>query len=70
MFFANNLKTIDHCFFSRLGGNSKGRYKSLNCGKGSYDSLRNVNKNIENIAKYYKLPKDNIIILHQTHFSL
>ena len=67
MFFANNLRAIDHCFFSRLGGNSKGIYKSLNCGEGSYDSSKNINKNIENIARYYELPKDNIITLHQTH---
>ena len=67
MFFANNLKKIDHCFFSRLGGNSKGLYKSLNCGKGSYDSLKNINKNLENIARYYELPNYNIIALHQTH---
>ena len=67
MFFADNLRTIDHCFFSRLGGNSKGLYKSLNCGKGSNDSSKNINKNIGNIARYYDLPKDNIITLHQTH---
>ncbi len=67
MFFANNLKIIDHCFFSRLGGNSEGLYKSLNCGKGSYDLQKNINKNLENIAKYYELPNHNIITLHQTH---
>jgi len=67
MFFANNLKAIDHCFFSRLGGNSKGLYKSLNCGKGSHDSSIDINKNLENIARYYELPKDNVITLHQTH---
>ena len=67
MFFANNLRSIDHCFFSRLGGNSKGLYKSLNCGKGSYDSYENINKNLKNIARYYDLSKENIITLHQTH---
>ena len=67
MFFADNLRTIDHCFFSRLGGNSKGLYKSLNCGKGSNDSSKNINENIGNIARYYELPRGNIITLHQTH---
>ena len=67
MFFAKNLQTVDHCFFSRLGGNSKGLYKSLNCGKGSYDSLKNINMNLENIARYHELPKSSIITLHQTH---
>jgi len=50
-----------------LGGNSKGLYKSLNCGKGSYDSLKNINMNLENIARYHELPKSSIITLHQTH---
>tara|TARA_B100001769_G_C22103424_1_gene595916 strand:- start:152 stop:862 length:711 start_codon:yes stop_codon:yes gene_type:complete len=50
-----------------LGGNSKGLYKSLNCGKGSYDSYENINKNLKNIARYYDLSKENIITLHQTH---
>ena len=67
MFFAKNFHTVDHCFFSRLGGNSKGLYKSLNCGKGSYDSLKNINMNLENIARYHELPKSSIITLHQTH---
>ena len=67
MFFAHNLKTVEHCFFSRLGGNSTGLYKSLNCGKGSYDLSKNINKNLDNIAKYYELPTNNIITLHQTH---
>ena len=67
MFFADNLKDIDHCFFSRLGGNSDGIYQSLNCGKGSLDSKKIVNQNISNIAKYYNLHQNNIIMLHQTH---
>ena len=29
MFFADNLKDIDHCFFSRLGGNSGTRSSTL-----------------------------------------
>ncbi len=67
MFFAKNLGNIDHCFFSRLGGKSKGKYKSLNCGKGSNDSSKDIIKNLEGIAQYYDLPQKNIITLHQTH---
>ena len=34
---------IKHCFFNRLGGKSKGIYKSLNCGKGSLDKKKYIN---------------------------
>jgi len=35
MFFSKNLSDVDHCFFSRIGGFSKKKYSSLNCGKGT-----------------------------------
>ena len=41
MFYSQKLKKlkkVDHCFFSRRGGYSKGIYKGLNCGRGSKDS--------------------------------
>ena len=40
MFYSKKLikfKAINHCFFSKKGGVSKGIYYSLNCGKGSKD---------------------------------
>ena len=40
----SKYNSISHCFLSRKGGNSKGIYKSLNCGKGSLDNKFNVNK--------------------------
>ena len=49
MFFSKKLKkfkNINHCFFSRKGGFSKGIYRGLNCGKGSKDSKTNVIKNL------------------------
>ena len=49
MFYSKNLKKIknvNHCFFSRKGGFSKGLYKSLNCGRGSNDNRKNINKNL------------------------
>ena len=42
-----NQKYISHYFFNRLGGNSKGIYKSLNCGKGSRDKIANISKNLK-----------------------
>ena len=43
MFFSKKLlkyKQLNHCFFNRVGGASKGIYKSLNCGKGSNDKKK------------------------------
>ena len=54
MFFSKNLKkniNIQHCFFSRKNGVSKGIYESLNCGQGSSDQIENVNKNLELVKK-------------------
>ena len=49
MFYSKNLKklkNINHCFFSRRNGFSKGIYKSLNCGRGSRDNKQNISKNL------------------------
>ena len=43
MYYSKKLKkfkNINHCFFSRKGGYSKGIYKSLNCGQGSRDNKK------------------------------
>jgi len=67
MFFAKNLHDVDHCFFTKLGGVSTKKYSSLNCGKGSNDSKKNIKKNLNFVADYYDLKIKNIITLHQTH---
>ena len=36
----SRFKNIKHAFFNRLGGRSKGIYKSLNCGPGSLDKKK------------------------------
>ena len=41
----SRFKDIEHAFFNRLGGNSTGIFKSLNCGPGSSDSKKNILKN-------------------------
>ena len=54
MFFSEKLKKISkiqHCFFSRNNGVSKGIYESLNCGIGSNDLRENVQKNLEIVSK-------------------
>ena len=67
MFFSNNLSDIDHCFFSKLGGNSKKIYSSLNCGMGSSDNKSHVKKNLSYISRYYDLSSKNLITMYQTH---
>ncbi len=54
MFYSKRIKKfkeIKHCFFSRKNGFSKGIYKSLNCGKGSKDRKKNIQKNLEFVTK-------------------
>ena len=66
MFYSNyfkNLKEIQHCFFSRKNGNSKGIYESLNCGIGSKDDIKNVSKNLEIIAKNFNFLMSSMLIL-------
>ena len=70
MFYSKKFlkyKNIEHCFFNRKGGYSKGIYKSLNCGRGSKDNKNNIYKNLNYVCKkispYYK----DIILLNQIH---
>jgi polyphenol oxidase len=70
MFFSKKLKRfkeINHCFFSRNNGFSKGIFKSLNCGKGSMDNKNNVLKNFKYITKKMFLKKNNLVLMNQTH---
>ena len=58
-------KKINHGFFSRKNGVSKGIYKSLNCGLGSKDNKKNVYKNIERIKK--KINAVSVVFPYQKH---
>ena len=40
-------KNIRHCFLGMEGRKSKGIYKSINCGRGAYDTKINVTKNLK-----------------------
>ena len=53
----NKFKKIKHCFFSKKKGFSQGIYKSLNCGKGSKDSKKNILKNLQFVAKKFSVKK-------------
>ena len=70
MFYSKKLrkfKEIKHCFFSRKGGFSKGMYKSLNCGRGSNDNKKTIEKNLNNVSKKMRIKSDHLILMHQTH---
>ena len=70
MFFSKKLKkfkNIKHCFFSKKGGFSKGIYKSLNCGRGSKDNKKNIQKNLKFVAKTMTVERAKLILMHQTH---
>ncbi len=57
-----NQKYVSHYFFNRLGGTSKGIYKSLNCGKGSKDKIANIDKNLKIVSKKIGCNSENIVI--------
>ena len=70
MFYSKKLKKIKkvrHCFFSRKKGFSKGVYESLNCGRGSKDSKKNIYKNLNFVAKSMGVNRAKLILMHQTH---
>ncbi len=70
MFYSENLKknnNIEHCFFSRKNGTSKGIYESLNCGIGSKDEKLNVKKNLDIVSKKFNIETKQLVLMHQTH---
>ncbi len=72
MFYSKKLKkfkNLNHCFFSKKGGYSKGVYKSLNCGRGSQDSKKNIDRNLSLVSKKVKVNKNKLFMMHQTHSS-
>ena len=70
MFYSKKFrkfKEINHCFFSRKNGFSKGIYKSLNCGRGSRDSKKNIIKNLQFVSEKINVSRRKLILMHQTH---
>ena len=70
MFYSKSLikiKQIKHCFFSRKNGFSKGVFKGLNCGRGSKDNKKNINKNLDFVAKKMNVERDKLVLMFQTH---
>ena len=65
--FISKYNNISHGFFNRLGGYSNGIYKSLNCGRGSNDIKKNINKNLIKVCKKIKCNKNKLVLLNQVH---
>ena len=66
----SEFKKISHGFFNQQGGFSKGIYKSLNCGFGSKDKIKNIRKNIEKVCQKIGCNQNNLILLNQIHSNI
>lgn len=62
-----DLPGINHGFFGRRGGVSKGQYESLNCGPGSHDDRAHVAENRNRVARAIALPGTHLCSLWQHH---
>ncbi len=62
-------RIVNHGFFNKKNGFSKGIYKSLNCGKGSSDNKKNIKNNLNYVKKKILSKKNNIALLYQVHSS-
>ena len=60
-------KKIVHGFFNKIGGKSRGIYKSLNCGLGSNDKKKSVKKNLEIVKNRICKNSEDIFLLNQIH---
>ena len=60
-------KKISHGFFDKIGGKSRGVYKSLNCGLGSNDKRNRIKKNLKIVKDRISKKSKNIFLLHQVH---
>ncbi len=65
----DKTKIVNHGFFNKKNGFSKGIYKSLNCGKGSKDKKTNVNKNLIYVKDKIGSKLNSIVLLYQVHSS-
>ena len=58
---------VNHGFFNKKNGFSKGIYKSLNCGKGSFDNKKNIKRNLNYVKKKINSKKNDIVLMYQIH---
>jgi YfiH family protein len=63
----NEINFINHGFFDKTGGESKGNFDSLNVGFNRGDDDQIVLKNRKKIAEYFEVNISDLIILNQVH---
>ena len=63
----SKIKHINHGFFNRKSGFSKGIYSSLNCGLGSKDKKLNIVKNLKLVCKKINVNYKKLFLLNQVH---
>jgi len=61
------FKQLKHGFFNSKGGVSKGIYKSLNCGPGSFDKSNLISTNLKLVLRKLKSTQKKLVLLHQVH---
>ena len=61
------FKQLKHGFFNIKGGVSKGIYKSLNCGPGSFDKSNLISTNLKLVLRKLKSTQKKLVLLHQVH---
>ena len=66
-YLLDNQSFLSYGFFNRAGGKSKGIYKSLNCGKGSNDNIKDIHSNLKIVSKKIGCSEKNLISLNQVH---
>ena len=70
MFYSKKLlkfSEINHGFFNKDNGVSKGIYKSLNCGVGSKDKKTDIQKNLKIVRKKISNKSKEIFLVKQIH---
>ncbi|MBL1404695.1 MAG: polyphenol oxidase [Hyphomicrobiales bacterium] len=67
---ALKLDGINHAFFTRHGGASKGIYKGLNVGIGSNDDQEVVTKNRALASAHLNVPKTHLATPYQIHSAI
>ena len=63
----SKFSEINHGFFNKNGGVSKGIYKSLNCGFGSKDKKTNIKRNLKIVKKKINRKSKEIFLVKQIH---
>ena len=63
----SKFSKINHGFFNKIGGVSKGIYKSLNCGIGSKDKKNNIKKNLLVVKSNLGIKSKEIFFVKQFH---